>query len=417
MTEPFDTKDPSGRFLLTILAGVADLERSNILERSRIGMERKAVSGKWLGGTPCLGYYVNDDKELAINDVINEDLGYSEAEVVRLVFSEFLRDGATTLTVASKFNSNNVPNSYCFRPNTVKSHSGLAKYWKYTTILNVLNNRAYIGEFQYGKRGKNPISYTIPAIITKEQFYMAQDKLKRNKLFSSRNRKHTYLLTGKIYCGCCGSRYTSYKKHYYNGKNIEYYRCYRNSNFIKELRCNNANINGNNLENTIWNICLNILNDFDENKLPFQKQNNNSSNKQELIKEKIASLNDEKIKKIEQRKSLATLYMNNLLSYDEVGEELERKAKEIASINQEIYNLESEFSIANTESNVNLVKVLSVCKNLISNSIINREIQKEIIGAIIDKVIVNKIKNTKIGTVTIYFNFDKEVMKLENIKL
>ncbi|BAH44571.1 hypothetical protein BBR47_35940 [Brevibacillus brevis NBRC 100599] len=50
MTEPFDTGDPSGRFLLTILAGVADLERETILERLWYGANRAARSGKWLGG-------------------------------------------------------------------------------------------------------------------------------------------------------------------------------------------------------------------------------------------------------------------------------------------------------------------------------------------------------------------------------
>ena len=48
MTEPFDTGDASGRFLLTILTGVADLERSNILE------------GIWLGGIVPYEYFKND---------------------------------------------------------------------------------------------------------------------------------------------------------------------------------------------------------------------------------------------------------------------------------------------------------------------------------------------------------------------
>lgn len=50
MTEPFDTGDPSGRFLLTILAGVADLERETIIERLWYGANRAARAGKWLGG-------------------------------------------------------------------------------------------------------------------------------------------------------------------------------------------------------------------------------------------------------------------------------------------------------------------------------------------------------------------------------
>ena len=42
MTEPFDTSDASGRFLLTILAGVADLERSNILQRMESHQYKKS---------------------------------------------------------------------------------------------------------------------------------------------------------------------------------------------------------------------------------------------------------------------------------------------------------------------------------------------------------------------------------------
>jgi hypothetical protein len=45
MTEPFDTGDASGRFLLTILAGVADLARSSILDRMWLGANRAAAAG------------------------------------------------------------------------------------------------------------------------------------------------------------------------------------------------------------------------------------------------------------------------------------------------------------------------------------------------------------------------------------
>ncbi|WP_406795786.1 MULTISPECIES: recombinase family protein [Brevibacillus] len=54
MTKPFDTGDPSGRFLLTILAGVADLERETIIDRLWYGANRAARAGKWLGGIGSL---------------------------------------------------------------------------------------------------------------------------------------------------------------------------------------------------------------------------------------------------------------------------------------------------------------------------------------------------------------------------
>jgi site-specific DNA recombinase len=61
MTEPFDTSDASGRFLLTILAGVADLERSNILQRMELGANRAAKAGKYLGGLAPYGYKTNNE--------------------------------------------------------------------------------------------------------------------------------------------------------------------------------------------------------------------------------------------------------------------------------------------------------------------------------------------------------------------
>src|SRR5437867_6158590 len=56
MTEPFDTASPSGRFLLTILSGVAGLERDTIIQRSAEGINRLARAGAWLGGVTPYGF-------------------------------------------------------------------------------------------------------------------------------------------------------------------------------------------------------------------------------------------------------------------------------------------------------------------------------------------------------------------------
>jgi site-specific DNA recombinase len=58
MTEPFDTGDATGRFLLTILAGVADLERETIRERTYAGLRRTVANGKWPGFPPLA--YIKD---------------------------------------------------------------------------------------------------------------------------------------------------------------------------------------------------------------------------------------------------------------------------------------------------------------------------------------------------------------------
>ena len=85
MTEPFDTGNASGRFLLTILAGVADLERSNILERMCLGANQSAREGIWLDSIVPYGYFKNDEKYLEINDHIMPSCGMSEANIIRLM--------------------------------------------------------------------------------------------------------------------------------------------------------------------------------------------------------------------------------------------------------------------------------------------------------------------------------------------
>src|SRR5690606_6177051 len=56
MTEEFNSETPTGRFILTTLASIAELERSTILERMAQGRRRKAREGRWQGGPIPYGY-------------------------------------------------------------------------------------------------------------------------------------------------------------------------------------------------------------------------------------------------------------------------------------------------------------------------------------------------------------------------
>lgn len=112
MTEPFDTGDPSGRFLLTILAGVADLERETILDRMWHGANRAAREGKWLGGIVPYGYRVNAEKRLEIVEEPLPGMEISEADVIRLIYRLIAEQGYSTIKVADYLNALGVPPSY-----------------------------------------------------------------------------------------------------------------------------------------------------------------------------------------------------------------------------------------------------------------------------------------------------------------
>lgn len=50
--ETVDTTTPQGRFMLTVFAGLSELERENTLERQREGIEIAKVEGKYKGRKP-----------------------------------------------------------------------------------------------------------------------------------------------------------------------------------------------------------------------------------------------------------------------------------------------------------------------------------------------------------------------------
>lgn len=54
VTEPFDTTTAMGRFLIILVAAIAQWERETISERVSLNILQKTKSGEWKGGTPHL---------------------------------------------------------------------------------------------------------------------------------------------------------------------------------------------------------------------------------------------------------------------------------------------------------------------------------------------------------------------------
>src|SRR5512134_2985900 len=84
VTQAFSTTNSMGRLTLNILLSFAQFEREVSAERTRDKFAASRRKGLWMGGTPPLGYDVLHRKL-----VVNE----REAELVRLIFSRFLRVG------------------------------------------------------------------------------------------------------------------------------------------------------------------------------------------------------------------------------------------------------------------------------------------------------------------------------------
>jgi DNA invertase Pin-like site-specific DNA recombinase len=84
-----DTKTPTGKLMLTVLAGVAEFEREIMLERQREGVAKAKIAGKYKGRKPIASGLQQEVIRLVgagmskVN--VAKQLGIGEATVYRIL--------------------------------------------------------------------------------------------------------------------------------------------------------------------------------------------------------------------------------------------------------------------------------------------------------------------------------------------
>ena len=392
MTEPFDTSDASGRFLLTILAGVADLERSNILQRMELGATRAAKEGKFLGGQPPYGYRVTKDGFYEPNYEPIEGLGMSEVDVVRMMY-DMACEGKSTVRIANKLNKLGVPLLTDIRNTTKSSDRG----WINSTVYRMLKKPVYIGIRQYGK---NKIESTIPAIISKEQYDTAQRLIERNKSMIKGNVKHNYLLRGLIKCAHCGYAYVGN----YNHGTIGQYIDTGNRHWRKKglsSQCSGKTISLPWIENAVWDICL----DYIRNPQLVVKKLNGEISQSDKIEKQIAVVRSKIASNDTENQRLIELYKKGLIGIEDVSVQFEKMKQEKESLQAELITLEGELSKEQLYQQIdNAVDYLELLRQKIDVPDIDFEIKKFVVDTLVDRIIVDSSDKDKIA-VTIYMTF------------
>jgi site-specific DNA recombinase len=127
VTEPIDTATPMGEMIFTVLASMAAQERRTITERTWGGRKQKAKEGGYACGGLPLGYDVDDNKNLVINE--------SEAVTVRRIFA-LRREGLTFKRIADTLNAEGLV--------TKRGNS-----WRPGGVAHVLDNPTYRGQVEY----------------------------------------------------------------------------------------------------------------------------------------------------------------------------------------------------------------------------------------------------------------------------
>lgn len=225
LKENVDTRTSAGRFFLTVLAGVAQLEAEMISERTDEGRARRLESTSWMGGRPPYGYRAlgeRKDSRLHINDIVDTESGYSEHDVMRLAWHLLVEEDWPTDRIAAHLTEAGIP-----------TRDG-KHAWSGQVVWRLLTSPTYMGVHTF--RFKDGTVYTnpVPPIFTKEQWQRAQDALHEHKRYNHKKPpNHDYLLRGLVYCAKCGAPYVvSNTRSTYTGKDphhiparYPYYRC------------------------------------------------------------------------------------------------------------------------------------------------------------------------------------------------
>ena len=392
MTEPFDTSDASGRFLLTILAGVADLERSNILQRMELGATRAAKEGKFLGGHAPYGYKITNDGFYEPNYEPIAGFDMSEVDVVRMMFDMILQ-GKSTNQIAVRFNNMGIPVASEIHGMDVN----LKFKWRNSTVHRMLRSPTYKGVYQYGT--KKVITSTMPAIIPEETWEKVQERLAKNRSYIKGNVKHQYLLRGLIKCKHCGKVYTgSYSRT--NGYYIDTGR----HNYKRRgltTKCFGKTISLPWIESKVWEYCLEYI----RNPQLVVKSIEKEVSQSEKIEKEISLIRSKIVSNGDNKQRLIDLYKNGLISMEDVSVEFEKVKQEKENLETELSTLQDELHKDKLMRQIDTaVDMLALLREKIDKPDVSFETKRTVVETMIDRIILDSSIEDKIK-VTVIFRF------------
>jgi site-specific DNA recombinase len=230
VTQDFNTTTSLGRLTLNILLSFAQFEREIISERTRDKLGAARRKGKWIGGTPVLGYDVDPKGgRLRMNDV--------EACRVRSIF-QICSEAATLDAALAKVDACGfLTKDWTSRAG--RRHPG--KPFSKSSLRAIVANPLYTGVVVH--KGQ-PYAGEHTAIISRELWDAAQRTLNAAPVRkrSKRNEKQMALLTGLLRCARCGSAMTpSYTARH--GRKYVYYSC-----AVKAASCGKTRVRAEDIE-------------------------------------------------------------------------------------------------------------------------------------------------------------------------
>lgn len=296
--DDINTTNANGRMVARLLTTVSQNEIERTSERTKIGLAGAIKVGNIPNKAPFGYKHVN--KKLVI-DPLTKDA------VIRIFNLYF--EGNSYQTIANIYNEEKVFGK---------------TNWCDSTILRILENEIYKGDYVHGKKTNHPTYYenVVEPLVSKELWEECQVQKRKNSRNYKRDKE--YLFLQKLRCPKCGrilGGNTTRKK---NGKVYYYYQCNVCKITIKEAK----------IEDAVKILLADILeydNVVNEFFLPVLKSKIDNP-KEELSKE---------LKKLNSKKErIKKAYIDSLFTEEEFKEETKIIEDEIELVNSKL--LENE---------------------------------------------------------------------------
>ncbi len=243
LCEKIDTSGAAGMMFARILGIFAQFERELIQERTLVGVE-SAVNKGHFGGKPPLGYKHKLD-ESGKHKLKQWEIAEDEAKIVKEIF-ELCASGKTYYQI-----SNILKEKYPKVISSIKKDKEtgeekiIYRKWNDSSISTILNNKSYMGVYQYRKCLENKdtidIVGVVPKIVSEELFNDCQEMIARN----GRNyyRSKNYLFIQRLVCPHCGRIMACNGVKNKMKNDYLYYKCKDCNVYVREELIENALIN------------------------------------------------------------------------------------------------------------------------------------------------------------------------------
>ncbi len=224
--------DASGILIEGVLESMAEYYSAELSQKTKRGVKESLLKGNFIGGYTLLGYNIVNKKW-----VVNPE----EAEIVRDVFNRY-RNGEKGKAIIDRLNSQGI------KPKN-------SNKFTMSAICRMIRNEKYIGIVTV-----DGVTYldVVPPIVDKRLFkecnlIMDGHKHRQREVY----HENPYILSGKMFCGYCGSAITAETGTSHNGQVYHYYKCYKRK--TEKNTCKKKNVRQSEIENTVFGATIDYV--------------------------------------------------------------------------------------------------------------------------------------------------------------